>query len=220
MIPWTGDIVVLNPDGSSHPRLGTMRSVFGTNEIRVTSACVSPSDPNLVTVNVTYGFALLPAEIRLPEGRFFCEPIGAPSMFTLVKSAMESHPFYNGQRDPAPVPGDKIAILGEVGRYTLLACDCEGDPLNNWPHGKMECGAHWNGGSGIKYNVWPAMGTGWLCDGLLFRAGAAQAAKAWDATALKVANTRTDARVCAKCSGSLKDPGMGPTYKHCPRCEP
>lgn len=37
---------------------------------------------------------------------------------------------------------------------------------------------------------------------------------------LKVANTRPEAIRCAFCGGLLKDPGMGPLYKHCPRCEP
>lgn len=37
---------------------------------------------------------------------------------------------------------------------------------------------------------------------------------------LKRANTAPGARLCAACGGPLKDLGMGPTYKHCPKCEP
>jgi len=37
---------------------------------------------------------------------------------------------------------------------------------------------------------------------------------------LKRANTRPWATICVQCGGKLKDPGMGPSYKHCPRCEP
>ena len=37
---------------------------------------------------------------------------------------------------------------------------------------------------------------------------------------LKTANTSPSAANCASCGGKLKDPGMGPTYKHCPKCEP
>jgi hypothetical protein len=37
---------------------------------------------------------------------------------------------------------------------------------------------------------------------------------------LKRANTRPWATICVQCGGPLKDPGMGSTYKHCPRCEP
>jgi hypothetical protein len=37
---------------------------------------------------------------------------------------------------------------------------------------------------------------------------------------LKTANTFFSATNCASCGGKLKDPGMGPTYKHCPKCEP
>lgn len=48
----------------------------------------------------------------------------------------------------------------------------------------------------------------------------ADVASAPDPVALKAANTSRDARFCAACGGPLKDPGMGPMYKHCPRCEP
>jgi len=37
---------------------------------------------------------------------------------------------------------------------------------------------------------------------------------------LKTANTKPEATHCAACGGKLKDPGMGPTYKYCPKCEP
>jgi hypothetical protein len=37
---------------------------------------------------------------------------------------------------------------------------------------------------------------------------------------IKRANTRSDASFCAACGGRLKDPGLGPTYRHCPKCEP
>jgi hypothetical protein len=41
-----------------------------------------------------------------------------------------------------------------------------------------------------------------------------------DPSTLKAANTNPNAKLCAACGGSLRDPGMGPLYKHCPRCEP
>jgi len=37
---------------------------------------------------------------------------------------------------------------------------------------------------------------------------------------LKIANTQPGIINCVKCGGKLKDPGMGPIYKHCPVCEP
>ena len=37
---------------------------------------------------------------------------------------------------------------------------------------------------------------------------------------LKELNTKLEAIVCAKCGAKLKDPGLGPIYKHCPTCEP
>jgi hypothetical protein len=37
---------------------------------------------------------------------------------------------------------------------------------------------------------------------------------------LKTANISPSATNCASCGGKLKDPGMGPLYKHCPKCEP
>lgn len=37
---------------------------------------------------------------------------------------------------------------------------------------------------------------------------------------LRSANAQLDATNCARCGTELKDPGMGPQYKHCPVCEP
>jgi hypothetical protein len=37
---------------------------------------------------------------------------------------------------------------------------------------------------------------------------------------IKRANTRQGASFCAACGGKLKDPGLGPAYYHCPKCEP
>ena len=50
---------------------------------------------------------------------------------------------------------------------------------------------------------------GWLCDSAL--------SPVHD---LRKANTAPGATSCASCGGALKDPGMGPTYRHCPKCEP
>jgi len=36
---------------------------------------------------------------------------------------------------------------------------------------------------------------------------------------LKAANTSPETTNCAGCGGVLKDPGLGPIYKHCPVCE-
>lgn len=37
---------------------------------------------------------------------------------------------------------------------------------------------------------------------------------------LKRRNTDPAAAACAQCGSPLADPGMGPAYRHCPRCEP
>jgi hypothetical protein len=37
---------------------------------------------------------------------------------------------------------------------------------------------------------------------------------------LKAKNTSSSATHCISCGSKLKDPGMGPLYKHCPKCEP
>lgn len=37
---------------------------------------------------------------------------------------------------------------------------------------------------------------------------------------LKRLNTKPGAKNCASCGSPLSDPGMGPTFKHCPTCEP
>ncbi|MFA5049146.1 MAG: hypothetical protein WC516_09035 [Patescibacteria group bacterium] len=37
---------------------------------------------------------------------------------------------------------------------------------------------------------------------------------------LKAFNTTQQAIKCAYCGAVLKDPGLGPMYKHCPICEP
>ncbi len=39
------------------------------------------------------------------------------------------------------------------------------------------------------------------------------------AAELKCRNTDGRAE-CAQCGGALSDPGMGPSFKHCPKCEP
>jgi hypothetical protein len=44
--------------------------------------------------------------------------------------------------------------------------------------------------------------------------------KPMKALILKNENTKQNATNCASCGGKLKDPGMGPLYKHCPKCEP
>ncbi len=41
-----------------------------------------------------------------------------------------------------------------------------------------------------------------------------------DKAALKAANTSPGAKFCAACGGPLKDPGMGPAFRFCPKCEP
>jgi hypothetical protein len=37
---------------------------------------------------------------------------------------------------------------------------------------------------------------------------------------LKRRNTDPTVTVCAACGADLSDPGLGPAYKHCPKCEP
>jgi hypothetical protein len=37
---------------------------------------------------------------------------------------------------------------------------------------------------------------------------------------LKSLNTQPGSTNCAGCNGLLKDPGMGPRFKYCPKCEP
>jgi hypothetical protein len=37
---------------------------------------------------------------------------------------------------------------------------------------------------------------------------------------LKAENTKAGVTCCVACGGLLKDPGMGPKYKYCPKCEP
>ena len=37
---------------------------------------------------------------------------------------------------------------------------------------------------------------------------------------IKIANTSVNSTNCIKCSGPLKDLGMGPQFKFCPICEP
>lgn len=45
-------------------------------------------------------------------------------------------------------------------------------------------------------------------------------ARPMSADELKTANTLPGAKFCANCGHRLKDPGMGPAYVHCPKCEP
>jgi hypothetical protein len=46
------------------------------------------------------------------------------------------------------------------------------------------------------------------------------ASQAIAADELKRRNTNPAVTECVQCGGRLSDPGMGPSYKHCPKCEP
>jgi hypothetical protein len=79
----------------------------------------------------------------------------------------------------------------------------------------MNCGAHWNGVD-LCYNI----NNGWLYNGVLTREWVSEIIIPSNIVDLKKLNTQLSSMVCAKCGNQLKDPGMGPIYKHCPICEP
>jgi hypothetical protein len=203
MIPWIGDIVRLNPESGHlmfHGRVGDQDIVNATR--------FHGDDMVLVSLNRGGDF-----DICLPDGRFFKDQPGAPSLFVLVIGGSKE-PVTKGQHLPFPVPGSILETC-KGSRFTIEACDCQNIIRNEaWPNGSR-CGAHIRGGIGVCYTAQ----SGWLFDGLLFR-NMATTAKVLDASELKAANTRPDAACCAACGGKLKDPGMGLLYRHCPKCEP
>jgi hypothetical protein len=231
MIPWVGDIVKINHD---HIYTGGQRtqilsgSLLRDEGVRVKGIVCAPDDPNLVGIiwEALNGFTMGQVSIRSPEGRYHSDPIGSPSLFLLVFGA-EQCSFKQYDLIPVPVPGDVVELKSNPPReYDISACNCRSQNINTWPHGKMECGAHILGVGGgpywgLGYIVDSSRPTkGWVYDGVLKRSKSVQQQQTWDATSLKIANTRPDVVKCAKCGGDLKDPGCGPTYRHCPKCEP
>jgi len=70
---------------------------------------------------------------------------------------------------------------------------------------------------GLCYNLRVA---GWNYNGTLIREWVNKITNPVDIIDLKKLNTQAGSTICAKCGSQLKDPGMGPVYKHCPICEP
>ena len=222
MIPWVGDTVMINPDALPS---GAALKGFSGKEFRVKTIEVDLGDPSLVNVVVErVGLPTWQVCIRQPEGRSSANPTGSSSLFLLVHGA-ERCEFMAGTFIPVPSPGDTIELTSELpDSFTVHECTC-GKPSEHWPRGKY-CGAHIK--SSLKHGLdWGLCYTldstrsrlGWLLDGALLRPSTVQQ-PVWDVASLKIANTRPDAMKCAKCGSDLKDPGYGPLYRHCPKCEP
>jgi len=178
MIPWVGDIVKLNPELEKQYRIrGGLAAIVGS-PTKVLKVEIHHDAPNLVLVTLESGSV----DIRLPEGRFFTEAIGVPSLLALV-SGDSHHPFTKGTEGksclyPIPVPGDEFIIAdpvlpGGAGKNAIVeACDCNAGPRfpdgNHWPFGEMQCGAHMNWGGGLCYNM---LRNGWCYSGELLRSG-------------------------------------------------
>ena len=119
--------------------------------------------------------------------------------------------------NPTPVAGDKFDALGFL--WEIAACDCYNNLLG-LVGGNNRCGPHFINSVGAIFVFWNLnfATPGWAKDGVLIRQ--AEIKPISNLETLKTSNTRPQATHCAKCHGRLKDPGMGPTYKHCPKCEP
>jgi hypothetical protein len=222
MIPWVGDVVTINPDAVAP---GAALKHFGGEEFRVKGIGVDFDDPSLVGVELEgVGLSRYRVFIRQPDGRSSVQPADSPSLFVLVHGA-ERCEFKAEALTPVPSPGDTVELTKDLpDSFTVRACTC-GLPSTHWPLGKF-CGAHIKSNLrfGLDWGLCYTLETtrpriGWLFDGTLLRSAATQQ-PVWDATSLKIANTRPDAVKCAKCGSNLKDPGCGPLYRHCPKCEP
>jgi hypothetical protein len=124
---------------------------------------------------------------------------------------------------PILIPGEKVAVrlpasdqspladthLRNAGIWTVYRTEMYGDFLSTWGRDGLPCAVRMvelDGGN--------------LFDPRFLDDPADLAVKP-DAAALRIANTKPDAKFCAACGGPLKAPqGLGPEYQHCPRCEP
>jgi hypothetical protein len=119
----------------------------------------------------------------------------------------------SGKIEPVPKLGDELKMNER--RWKITACDC------NKGKGDPRCGPHFiETNTYQNCSVYWHLDKGWskLVDGaILIHNGQDQQAIIYN---LKEANTSPLATNCASCGSKLKDPGMGPLYKHCPKCEP
>lgn len=211
MIPWIGDIVKLNPEGSKHSYLDSLRNKFPGN-ITVVSISGDPQISGLVVVKIGFQFV----DICFPDGRFYAEPLGVPPLFTLV-SGPDLCKVCANELYPIPVPGDifEVIINSKTVKGHVLSCSCNSDNSNSWPNGDMNCGAHLENCDRLVYNAM----TGWYRNGVLYRNKDISKISI-SAETLKKLNI--DGRnTCAKCGCDLKCPqGLGLNYRYCPYCEP
>jgi len=205
MIPWSGDMVRLNPEGSKHSYLGEARRNI-KDVVRVDEVHVVTSNKTFVNVKLAN---LMSFDLAFPGGQFYADYNNVAPMFEFI-SGDDKRQVESCSLDPVPVPGNIFEYNGYKGK--VLPCSCGGDFENNWPNGDMDCGAHLENHGNLCYR----QEAGWLFDGTLFRMNEA----AIDEISLKAANTMPEATVCARCGGRLRDPHMGPMFKYCPKCEP
>ena len=104
-----------------------------------------------------------------------------------------------------PIPKTRDIYENVYGKWIFSECSC-----------KKSCGApHFTSLNSMEIRYfYTKLHNGWHFDGTLTQALLVVNNK------LKIANTQPNAIHCISCGGKLKDPGMGPTYKHCPKCEP
>jgi hypothetical protein len=213
MIPWVGDIVQI--EHHNHSNHSSLSSIIG--DIVVQKSNILRSGHNLVRVVVS-GFEV---DIQIPRGNIYSGNIYSSSkigpLFKLIKPVANSHDVHIGYFDPTPVPGDIIQLTDPITgpkKHTIEPCNCSVDE-DHWPYGRMGCGAHMSGRESLAYTI----RDGWLYTGLLFR-NVTSSVISWTTSTLKNANTSPSSTLCVACGGPLKDIGMGPSYKHCPKCEP
>ena len=213
MIPWEGDVVKINPAGCTVSCMRNFRRIIGDGEVTVIRVEMERNYPFSVNIDIAMPNSTERVGVCLPDGRFFQEPLGAPPLFTFV-SGVKNCFVKLGYWEPVPVPGDKFIENGGIKDY-IKECDCGLGCGSNWPYGNMECGAHWYGD--LCYDIFK---NGWLYNGVLTREWVSEIIIPSDIIDLKKLNTQSNSTVCASCGNQLKDPGMGPIYKHCPICEP
>jgi len=205
MIPWKGDIVKPNPKNvlSESDPYTSLRESLVEDVILSEKECIC-----YVKLN-TYDYQFV---ILLSDGRAYGQPEGNPPLFVLVRGP-KTIEVKRGDKFPLPEIGNEyetIDLKMPKGLHTIEQCKCYNNK-EGWPF-ESSCGAHLSGTNRICFKN----NEGWIFDGTLYRNIGQEVGQ----VNLKVANTRPDAMICAACGCPLKDPGMGPVYKHCPKCEP
>jgi len=85
MVPKAGDLVRLNPEGSGHPMMASLKEFLGTLSWIVDKVTPQPAQPGYVSVR--FKGTDRSVGIWVEDGRFYASAPGTPCLFLSVSSA-------------------------------------------------------------------------------------------------------------------------------------